>query len=543
MRRILKWTSALLAVLVVALFIFIRFYLDEHLRATIEHNANAQLQGYTLEIGKLRFHPIGFSLDLIDTYVFQDEHPEPPVAYLPLLHASVQWGAILHGRLVADFLLDEPKLNINLKQAKKEVDDKTPIGERGWQDALEEIYPLKVNLFTVRNAEITYVDQGPFKPLTLRRFNFEAENIRNVHSKERVYPSDVHLDAAAFERGTIVFDGSADFLAKPHIGIKGDVSLNAIELDYFKPITNRYNVAVRNGVFSTDGTIEYAPQRKSADIEHVTVSGIAVDYVHKAQTAASEQQMTEKVARTAKEVTNEPQVLLRVEQVNVVNSRLGFKNEAATPPYELYFTDAELKLDNLSNQSAEGSALGAFQGKFMGSGETVVKAVFEPKGKSADFDAKLSMDGTDMRALNDLLLSAANFDVNEGRFSLFSEVKVRGGEVSGYIKPLFKNLDVYDSDKDADKSFGQKIRQVAVGALAWIFSNKRDEVATTITLKGKLTSPEYSNWEAFTGMLKNAFIKAIVPGFEGSERLKAAEKERRQEASVPPSRGSSASIG
>src|SRR2546428_1262211 len=161
-RRALKWTAAAVGVVILLLVVFVRFFLDEHLRRTVEQNVNSQLKGYTVAINGLHFHPIGFSLDLIDSTITQDAHPEPPVAYIPLLHASVHWGALLHGRLVGDFLIDRPKLNINLPQAKQEVREKVSPTERGWQDALEAIYPLKVNLFTLRDADITYTDQGPF---------------------------------------------------------------------------------------------------------------------------------------------------------------------------------------------------------------------------------------------------------------------------------------------------------------------------------------------------------------------------------------------
>ena len=119
-----------------------------------------------------------------------------------------------------------------------------------------------------------------------------------------------------------------------------------------------------------------------------------------------------------------------------------------------------------------------------------------------------------------LLLAFANFDVKNGSFSLYGEAMVRDGQVKGYIKPLFKDLDVYDTEKDANKSFGQKLRQGAIGALAWVLSNRpRNEVATTITLTGRIDSPQYSSWEAFVGMLRNAFIKAISPGFENKQRV------------------------
>src|SRR5712691_6941035 len=111
-RRALTWTAAALGVLILLAFVFVRFFLDEHLRRTVEQNVNTQLKGYTVTIKALHFQPIGFSLDLIESTIVQDAHPDPPVAYIPLLHASVHWGALLHGRLVSDFLIDRPKLNI-----------------------------------------------------------------------------------------------------------------------------------------------------------------------------------------------------------------------------------------------------------------------------------------------------------------------------------------------------------------------------------------------------------------------------------------------
>lgn len=156
--------------------------------------------------------------------------------HLPRLHASVHWGALLHGRLVADFLFERPKLYVNLTQVRTEIREKTPMRERGWQEALESIYPLKINVFRVENAEITYVDQGPFRPLQLSRVNLQAENIRNVKSPDHVYPSEIHLDGVVFGSGKIVLDGKANFLAEPHIGVRAALSVERIPLDYFKPI-------------------------------------------------------------------------------------------------------------------------------------------------------------------------------------------------------------------------------------------------------------------------------------------------------------------
>ncbi|MGH7772793.1 MAG: DUF748 domain-containing protein, partial [Candidatus Binatia bacterium] len=402
MRRRLIWLAAIGTVFIALITVFVRFFVDEPLRQTIEGNVNKRLEGYTVRVRTLKFHPLGFSLDLIDSYVIQNAHPDPPVAHLPKLTAGVHWRALLNGRLVADFLIDRPTFHINLKQARKEIKDKVPIDKRGWQDALEEIYPLKVNEFKVRDADITYVEEGPFRPLHLRRVSLRAGNIRNIHSQQDIYPSDIHLEGIVFDTGKLVVAGHANFLAKPHAGIRGNIVLEDVELDYFKPIIRRYHVSVQKGILSTDGSFEYAPNAKMADLKHITIQGVQIDYIHKAQTEAAEKQVAANVVRSAKELSNNPEILLRVDKVNILRSTFAFVNKAANPEYRLFLANADINLDNVSNQGAEGVAVGKVRGKFMGSGNTLVNVNFWPKTKRADFDLRVRIDEAQMPAINNL---------------------------------------------------------------------------------------------------------------------------------------------
>ncbi len=270
MKRVLVWLAAILGSLVVLVFIA-AFFLDEPLRRRTEAKINAALKGYTVRIEKLDFHPIGFSLDLENSVITQDANPEPAVAEIPNLTASVNWRALLSGRVVADFEINNPKLFLNLKQSQNEIKDETPIEERGWQDAVQAIYPLKINEFVITGGELTYVDQGQYRPLELTNVNVTAYNIRNVISQEGEYPSEVYIDGTVFKNGKIVLQGNADFLAEPHIAIKAEIQAKQIELDYFRPITERYNFSVRSGVLSTTGSIEYAKNKKILSVPTLNV--------------------------------------------------------------------------------------------------------------------------------------------------------------------------------------------------------------------------------------------------------------------------------
>jgi len=493
----------------------IAFLIDEPLRRYTEAKMNRALKGYTVHLRKLDFHPLGFSLDLKDVLVVQDAHPKPPVARIPLLSASVHWRALIHGRLVGDFLIDHPVLNINLAQARQEIADPTPVKERGWQDAVEAIYPLKINHFRVRQADITYQDQGPFKPLRLRNLDIDATNVRNVASKDGVYPSDFRVEGAVFEAGRVSAQGRANFLAKPNPTFRSDVSLNDIELDYFKPITSRYNLVVDKGVLSGEGTVESAHDGNTVEITKATIKDIRVDYVHTAGTAVAEQERRTEAGKVIKTANNAPDLRYKVDELRVVHGTFGYVNKAVTPPYRVFLADTDLTLNNFSNQKADGPAKAHLKGKFMGSGSAVVDGTFRAETAAPAFDLSVRIDDVEMPSMNDLLRAYGKFDVTEGRFFFYSELSVHDGAIEGYVKPFFKDMVVYDPSQDKNKSFMKKMYERVVGGVGRVLENRpREEVATKTDISGPLDNPKVGTMQAIVKLVQNAFFKAILPGFE-----------------------------
>ena len=60
-----------------------------------------------------------------------------------------------------------------------------------------------------------------------------------------------------------------------------------------------------------------------------------------------------------------------------------------------------------------------------------------------------------------------------------------------------------------------KPRNWQFGGASHLFKNSGTrQVATDIDLKGKLTSPDTSTWQAIAQVLRNAFVEAIIPGFD-----------------------------
>lgn len=475
---------------------------------------NEKLTGYTVRIPELDFRLIGLSVTLEGLTIRQESNPDPPVAYIPVLKASVQWRELLSLRLVADFRIDNPRVHINLAQLRKENRDDVPVDERGWQDAVAQIYPLKINMLRVRDGNVTYIDQDPARPLRLSRVQFEATNIRNIHAGERHYPSPVRLQAAVLETGYGLVEGHANFLAKPHPAFHTLFTLRDVPLDRFRPILARNSLTVRGGTLSTNGRIEYSAPLKVARVEDLTIRGIRIDYLHTARTAAAEERRADKVQRAVKKASNKPGLLLELEKFHLANSELGLINRAKQPDYRLYIAGMDLHVTNLSNQFRKGPAKVRLTGKFMGSGVTRATATFRPEKNGPDFDIDVAIQKTQMRSMNDFLRAYGKFDVVAGLFSLFTEIRVKDKGIRGYVKPLFEDLDVYDRRQDKGKSVFKKLYEGVVGGIAKLLENRRDEVVTVAALSGPVSDPESSTWEIVVRLVQNAFFEAILPGFE-----------------------------
>jgi hypothetical protein len=516
-RRWIVAAGALVVLLLIASVVAL-FFVDEPLRRYTEAKMNASLKGYTVTIGRLHFSPINFSLDLRDTMVVQNQYSDPPVARIDRLYASVHWKALLSGKVVGDILIDHPVVFLNLPQARAEIHDPTPVKDKGWQDALQAIYPLKLNELRISQGDITYQDDGPFKPLRVYELEVKASNIRNVRSEKGVYPSPMSLTARIFDTGSVSAEGWADFLAEPYAAFMADIALDSVGLDYFKPITSRYNVVIDKGTLSANGEVEISPEYKSAKLWTATVDGIHLDYVQTAARVDAPKAAAKETLHAVDE-SQAPGVQVRVDRLDIVKSNVGFVNKTASPAYRVFISDTNASLTNLSSLPTGETAVAEVHGKFMNSGPASLTFKLLPTRPGPDFDMAVQIDEADLRTMNDLLRAHGKFDVVAGRFSLYTELHAKNRQISGYVKPLFQDMQVYDPSQDRDKSVVRKAYEAVVGKVSKMLENRpREEVATKVDISGRLDNPNASIIDTVVGLVQNAFFKAILPGFDAEAR-------------------------
>jgi hypothetical protein len=240
-----------------------------------------------------------------------------------------------------------------------------------------------------------------------------------------------------------------------------------------------------------------------------------IDYVHSAPTAAAEARRAEQVSQAARKVAQDPRSAFQVARLRLLDSEFGFVNRARDPGYRIFLSGANLEVRNYSNAFRRGEAIVSLDGKFMGAGPARAAAKMRvPSARGPDFDLDAAIEDTPVTALNDLFRSYGKFDVSGGVFSFYSELAVSEGRIDGYVKPLFRDLKVYDRRQDAEKSVFKKLYEKIVGGVAGLLENRREEVATRADVSGPVENPGTSTLQVIGRLIENAFFRAILPGFE-----------------------------
>jgi hypothetical protein len=686
-----RWIVGIVAV-VVAVAIIDRLVvanIGEPLRRSLERRVNESLTGYTVTIGALDLHIVGFAVELKNVTVVQDARPSPPVLYLPSWRTRLDWRALLSLALVADTTFERPRAFITIEQTSQEARDPVPVTEHGWQDAVQAVYPLKINTLRVIDGDVSYYDVGNVPPLELEHLYFRASNIRNVRSVAGQFPSPIELSSSVLE-GTLTANGHADFLAKPNPTLNTEFELRDANLVPIAPMVRRFDLTVTQGTVGVAGRIVLQEKETAVDLSRVEVSKPSIEYardprpserpveravvaakeavkepgvrvdvqdirirdgtlalkvdalrsedgktvyvdskdlpplrlddlnvhatsisseprprssptrfevacrilddgrldvsgtidphaeprptlvadfdlrdlplapfaplarhwafelsqgtlagkgrldirpdqealvLHRVvvanpsvayvQRTATDERRLERVTRAATDAQPKPTFRLDVEDARLRSGTFTFDDASADPPYRLALTHSDVDVHGFSNQESKRRGRATLRGRFMESGTASIDATFASGTQSPDLDMRVRLEDAKLVELNDLLRARGGFDVVNGLFSFYAEMAARDGRVTGYVKPFFKDLDVYDRKQDSKKPVGRQAYEALVGVAGTVLENRlHDQIATRADLSGPVEHPDAPTWQIVVGLLKNAFWSALLPGLD-----------------------------
>ena len=211
---------------------------------------------------------------------------------------------------------------------------------------------------------------------------------------------------------------------------------------------------------------------------------------------------------------------VRINRLEVIDGTVHFRNFHSEPPVDIYVSELRGEVRNLTNSRELSDTMAASadaHATIMGGSPLELKLVLDPYSRQPTFDLDLSLESVDLPELNDFLRAYANVDVSKGTFSMYVELAASEGNFEGYVKPIFEGVDVLRLKDDGDKNPLRLAWEGMVELVAELFENQsKDRLATRIPYSGSIDDPDVDLLSTIGSLLRNAFIRAITHGLEGS---------------------------
>lgn len=212
---------------------------------------------------------------------------------------------------------------------------------------------------------------------------------------------------------------------------------------------------------------------------------------------------------------------ITLNEMRVIDGKLGFHNFTSTPPVDMEATEVNASLYNLTNVADKnGERVARFEGKALLLGHAPLECtiVFDPYENFEDFEFRLRARDVELRKLNDFSSAYGKFDFNAGHGDLVIEANAKKAQLSGYIKPLLRDVDVFNWQQDVeekDKGFFRSIWEALVGGGETVLKNQqKDQFATRVELSGNVHQQDISAFQAFLAILRNGFVQAFNARYE-----------------------------
>ncbi len=213
----------------------------------------------------------------------------------------------------------------------------------------------------------------------------------------------------------------------------------------------------------------------------------------------------------------------KINRAVIRNGSVHFRAYQTPKPLDVYLSKVEASIDNLGNirsettplvSTVQASALAMDQAKLD------FKMTLDPFSYRPTFHMVLRLLGLDVVKINDLALAYGKFDFKRGWFDLVVEADSKEGQMTGYVKPLFRNLKVFSLSQDIkEDNVLQFFWQALVGAVTTVLKNQpRDQFGTLIPFTADVNTATKTDILATLGnLLRNAFIRAYLPRLEGGK--------------------------
>jgi len=214
---------------------------------------------------------------------------------------------------------------------------------------------------------------------------------------------------------------------------------------------------------------------------------------------------------------------LDINKFQVRDGMIEYLEPGSKPPVDLVMTNTNVLALNLKNSYKSGETLPATVKASAGlyEGTLDLNLKINPLTDRPTFLLDAELKNTNLTRFNDFFKAYGSFDVQQGRFGIYSEMAAENGRFKGYVKPVIKDLKVL-GPKDRSKTVLQQLWEVIVGAAAMVLKNQHEnQIATKIPMEGDFNNPKTDLLESILKVLSNAFVSALMPSINNEINLQS----------------------
>lgn len=215
---------------------------------------------------------------------------------------------------------------------------------------------------------------------------------------------------------------------------------------------------------------------------------------------------------------------ITLNEVRINDGRITFRNFNSKPPVNMDATQVNASVYNLTNVvDVKGKRDARFEGKalLLGHAPLETTATFDPLSNFEEFDFRLRARHIELKRMNDFASAYGKFDFNAGHGDVVIEAQANKGQLTGYIKPLLRDVDVFNWQQDVEnekKGLFRSVWEALVGTTETVLKNQaKNQFATRVELRGSVHQRDISAFQAFLQILRNGFVQAFNARYEQSK--------------------------
>lgn len=213
----------------------------------------------------------------------------------------------------------------------------------------------------------------------------------------------------------------------------------------------------------------------------------------------------------------------RINRAVIQDGSIHFRAYQKKTPVDVYLSEVQVSVDNLGNIRDEITPLVATvqaTALVMDQAKLEFNMTLDPFSYRPSFNMAMRLLGLDLTRINDLAKSYGQFDFEHGWLDLVIETDCKQGQFTGYVKPLFRNLQIFSLTQDIrDENVLRVFWQALVGTVTNVFKNwSRDQFGTVIPFSGNATGTTTDVLATIGNILRNAFIRAYLPRLQGGPK-------------------------